>query len=88
MGSLDPEFLGVHPHGLAVAVDHDRQPFSFVLKNRLEERDEEVAAAWAVELDKRSRDVAAGRVQTVPWETVRAQILTELEQRRASLASS
>ncbi len=49
----------------------------------LEEPDEEVAAAWARELEKRSREVAEGRVQTVDWETARTQILKELEQRRA-----
>jgi putative addiction module component (TIGR02574 family) len=50
----------------------------------LEESADEVAAAWATELERRSRDVAEGRVQTVPWETARLEILKELEQRRAS----
>ena len=49
----------------------------------LEEPDEEVAAAWASELEKRSREVAEGLVQPVEWETARKQILQELEQRRA-----
>ena len=53
------------------------------LLSSLEEPDEEVAAAWARELEKRSREVAEGRVQTVDWETARTQILKELEQRRA-----
>lgn len=67
---------------------HERARVAEELLSSLEEPDEEVAAAWAAELDKRSRDVAAGRVQTVPWETVRARILKELEQRRAGRASS
>ena len=58
------------------------------LLSSLEEPDEEVAAAWARELEKRSREIAEGRVQTVDWETARAQILNELEQRRAGRASS
>ena len=49
----------------------------------LEEPHEEVAAAWARKLEKRSREVPVGRVQTVDWETARTQILKELEQRRA-----
>ena len=53
------------------------------LLSSLEEPDEEVAAAWARELERRSREVAEGRVQTVDWEAARAQILKELEQRRA-----
>lgn len=58
------------------------------LLSSLEEADDDVAAAWAEELKRRSREVADGRVQTVPWETARAEILRELEQRRAGRASS
>jgi putative addiction module component (TIGR02574 family) len=54
----------------------------------LEEPDDVVAAAWATELERRSREVAEGRVQTVAWETVRTEILKELEQRRARRSSS
>lgn len=53
----------------------------------LEEPAEEVAAAWAAELQRRSREVAEGRVPTVAWETVRAEILNEIEQRRADRSS-
>ena len=58
------------------------------LLSSLEESDEEVAAAWARELERRSGEIAEGRVQTVDWETARGQILKELEQRRAGRASS
>jgi len=54
------------------------------LLSSLEESDDEVAAAWATELERRSREVAEGRVQTTSWETARRDILKELEQRRAS----
>jgi len=54
----------------------------------LEEPAEDVAAAWAAELERRAREVAEGRVQTVAWETVRMEILRELEQRRAGRSSS
>jgi hypothetical protein len=39
-------------------------------------------------LERRSREVADGRVQTVPWDTARTEILRELERRRAGRASS
>jgi putative addiction module component (TIGR02574 family) len=52
-----------------------------------EEPTEDVAAAWASELERRSREVAEGGVQTVPWETARTQILKELDQRRADRTS-
>ena len=58
------------------------------LLSSLEEPDDDVAAAWAAELERRSREVAEGRVQTVAWETARAEVLSELEQRRARRASS
>jgi hypothetical protein len=41
-----------------------------------------------MELERRSKDIAEGRVQTVRWETVRAEILKELEDRRARRTSS
>jgi putative addiction module component (TIGR02574 family) len=58
------------------------------LLSSLEESDEEVATAWAEELGRRSRDVAEGRVQTTSWESVRTQIVKELERRRADRTAS
>lgn len=58
------------------------------LLSSLEETEDDVAVAWADELVRRSREVAAGRVQAVPWEAARAEILSELSQRRASRTSS
>jgi putative addiction module component (TIGR02574 family) len=54
----------------------------------LEETEDDVAAAWADELMRRSRDVAEGRVQVLDWDTVRTEISSELKQRRASRSSS
>ena len=53
-----------------------------------EEPDEEVAKAWVEELNRRSRDVAEGLIQTVEWETARAEVTGELERRRARRTSS
>ncbi len=58
------------------------------LLSSLEEPDDEIAVAWATELERRSADVAEGRIQTVAWETARREILRELEQRRARRSSS
>jgi len=54
----------------------------------LEESEDQVAAAWAQELERRSREIAEGRVQPLDWETVRGQILEELGRRRADRSSS
>ena len=54
----------------------------------LEEPEEVVLAAWTQEIERRSREVAEGRFQSVDWDTARASILKELEERRAGRASS
>lgn len=58
------------------------------LLSSLEESEEAVAVAWAEELQRRSRETFEGRVETVPWETVRSEILRELDERRARRNSS
>jgi putative addiction module component (TIGR02574 family) len=60
----------------------DRARLAEEVLSSLEDPDEQVAAAWARELERRSNDIAEGRVQPVDWETARDQILKELEQRR------
>ena len=65
----------------------DRARVAEELLSSLEESDEAVAAG-ATELERRSRDVAEGRVQTTSWDVARAEILKELEQRRASRTAS
>ena len=59
------------------------------LLSSLEEPDEEeVAAAWAGELERRSREVAEGKGQTVDWDSARTELLAELEAWRAHRAAS
>ena len=58
------------------------------LLSSLEEPEEHVAAAWARELERRSREIAEGKVQTVDWETARAEVLKELDQRRTGRSLS
>jgi putative addiction module component (TIGR02574 family) len=35
-------------------------------------------AAWAAELDRRAKDLESGKVQAVPWEQAKAEILERL----------
>jgi putative addiction module component (TIGR02574 family) len=60
----------------------DRARLADELLASLEEPEDDVAAAWASELQRRSRELADGTVERIPWETARAQILAELKQRR------
>ncbi len=84
--------LGMSPDELlaeALRLSRDqRARVAEELLSSLEEADDTIACAWADELLRRSSDIAAGRVQTVSWESARTDILTELRQRRASRASS
>ncbi|MGH9374257.1 MAG: addiction module protein [Vicinamibacterales bacterium] len=66
----------------------DRARVAEELLSSLEEPDDEVAAAWATELERRSREIAEGRVQPTSWPTARTEILKELEQRRAARTAS
>ncbi|MGK3989757.1 addiction module protein [Sorangium sp. So ce136] len=68
---------------------HERARLAEELLSSLEELDEEeAAAAWASELERRSREVAEGNVQTVDWDTARTDLLMELKVRRARRAAS
>ena len=33
----------------------------------------EVEAAWASEIDRRAHDVLSGKVEGIPWETIKAE---------------
>lgn len=67
---------------------HERARIAEELLSSLEEPEDDVAAAWASELERRSREAAEGTVETVAWSTVRTGILKELELRRAGRTSS
>jgi putative addiction module component (TIGR02574 family) len=66
----------------------DRARLTEEMLASFEEPDEQVAAAWAAELEGRSRDLAEGKVQVLEWETVRAKIAQDLGRRRAARLSS
>ena len=41
------------------------------------ELDDVVQRAWDAELAKRAEDIRTGRVQAIPWDTVRAELANE-----------
>lgn len=45
-----------------------------LLESIEEEPDEGVEEAWAAEIERRMADYRAGRVRTIPWAEVRAQL--------------
>lgn len=46
--------------------------------------EEDFDLEWQAELRRRVEDVQSGRVQGLPWTTVRENIVSELEKRRAA----
>jgi putative addiction module component (TIGR02574 family) len=48
----------------------------------------EVQQAWADELVRRARELEAGTVKAIPWPEAKADILMQLQKRRAARASS
>jgi putative addiction module component (TIGR02574 family) len=46
------------------------------------DRDEDVEAAWAEEIERRVRQIDSGEVKTIPWEEVRAKISARLHERQ------
>jgi putative addiction module component (TIGR02574 family) len=67
----------------------DRARVAEELLSSLEEADdEEVARTWAPELERRSREVVEGKVQTIEWGSARAELKNELEERRARRTAS
>jgi putative addiction module component (TIGR02574 family) len=66
----------------------DRALVAEELLSSLEEPDEDaVAEAWASELERRSREMAEGKAQTVEWAVARTQILAELGRVRFGLGT-
>jgi putative addiction module component (TIGR02574 family) len=46
----------------------------------MSERDDDVEAAWAEEIERRVRQVDSGEVKTIPWEEVRAKVYARLKE--------
>ena len=66
----------------------DRAKLAQELFLSLQESEDEVAVAWAGELERRSRELAEGKVQPIPWEVARLELLSELNQRYEARTSS
>jgi putative addiction module component (TIGR02574 family) len=46
------------------------------------EDDPDIEAAWAIEIERRLKDVESGKVKLVPWETVRRRLRATLKRGR------
>ncbi|HVQ36479.1 MAG TPA: addiction module protein [Pyrinomonadaceae bacterium] len=58
--------------------DNDRATLAGLLIESLEgPPDTEVEAAWAAEAERRWQEIESGKVETIPWEEVRAKLLAD-----------
>lgn len=63
--------------------ESERAELAGLLLESLEsEPDPGVEAAWAEEIESRVRDIDEGRVETIPWEQVRAELHARLAEKR------
>jgi putative addiction module component (TIGR02574 family) len=53
---------------------HERARVAEELLSSIEEPNEEAAAAWVAELEKRSEEIARGSARVISWETAHAEI--------------
>lgn len=61
--------------------EEDRAALAGLLIESLEsERDPDVDETWAAEIERRIADIKTGRVEGVPWETVRTRLLGRLRE--------
>ena len=58
--------------------EEDRATLAGLLIESLEgPADPDVEEAWAVEAERRWREIESGKVQTIPWEEVKAKLLAK-----------
>ena len=57
--------------------DNDRATLAGLLIESLEmPPDPDVEAAWAAETERRWQEIESGKVQTIPWEDVKAKLMS------------
>ena len=63
--------------------ESERAELAGLLLESLESEPEAgVEAAWAEEIERRVREIDSGKVKTIPWEQVRAQLHGRLGEKR------
>ena len=81
---MSPEVPDLLKRALSLPVD-ERAALANTLLDSLDlandQADDSVQEAWDKEVARRMKDLDAGRAVTVPWEELRIQLLTRLNER-------
>ena len=77
---MSPEVSDLLKRALSLPVD-ERAALANTLLDSLSQLDNSVQEAWDKEVARRMKDLEAGRAVTVPWEELRQQLLTSLNER-------
>jgi putative addiction module component (TIGR02574 family) len=57
--------------------DNDRATLAGLLIESLEgDADPDVEQAWAAEAERRWQEIESGKVQTIPWEEIKAKLMS------------
>jgi putative addiction module component (TIGR02574 family) len=77
---MSPEVSDLLKRALSLPVD-ERAALANTLLDSLSQLDNSIQEAWDKEVARRMNDLEAGRAVTVPWEELRQQLLTALNER-------
>ena len=77
---MSPEVSDLLKHALSLPVE-ERAALANSLLDSLGQVDSSVQEAWDKEVERRMKDLDAGRAVTVPWEELRCQLLATLNER-------
>jgi putative addiction module component (TIGR02574 family) len=77
---MSPEVSDLLKRALSLPVD-ERAALANTLLDSLSQLDNSIQEAWDKEVARRMNDLEAGRAVTVPWEELRQQLLTTLNER-------
>lgn len=77
---MSPEVSDLLKRALALPVG-ERAALANTLLESLETTDESVQEAWDEEVERRMKDLKAGKVVTVPWEQLHRELLAMVNER-------
>jgi putative addiction module component (TIGR02574 family) len=77
---MSPEVSDLLKRALALPVD-ERAALANTLLDSLETTNESVQEAWDEEVERRIKDLKAGKAVTVPWEQLHRELLAMVNER-------
>ncbi|MGA3213217.1 MAG: addiction module protein [Terriglobales bacterium] len=77
---MSPEVSDLLKRAIALPVD-ERAALANTLLDSLENNEESVQQAWDEEVERRIKDLKAGKAVTIPWEQLHRELLAMVNER-------